>query len=170
MWGVRGYLAGWRETEFARFCEILATERLLPRVATEGRRLLDKHRERGDLIVLMTGAPAQLAEPLGRLLRSDVVVAGRLAIDVESLTGWMLAPTPRGREKARHIRTLARQYHLDLQRSWAYANTWGDAPHMALTGHPVAVNPGPLLVRAAARRGWPVQYWLPPGDERNERG
>lgn len=168
MWGVRGYLAGWTSPEFARFCAEVVEQALLPRIAPEGLRRMTEHRARGDLVVLLTGAPEQVAEPLGLRLAADVVVAGRLELRLDSLTGWLLEPTPRGHEKARHIRRLAQQYQLDLAESWAYANTWDDASHMALTGHPIAVNPGPLLRRMVRRYGWPVEHWAAPPRRREE--
>ncbi len=162
MWGVRGYLQGWPDDEFARFCRTVAHDCILPRSTPEGLRRLQWHRESGHVIVLMTGAPRQVAEPLGDVLGADVVIAGSLAADANGLTGWLLTPTPRGHEKARLIQQLAADDHLSLEQSWAYANSANDIPHMALTGHPVAVNPGPLLARLAPRQGWPVLWWLPP--------
>lgn len=163
MWGVRGYLAGMRVAEFEFVCRAVAETQIVPRVAPRGRERIDYHRARGDLVVLMTGAPVELAAPVGALLRADLVVGGRLDRRGPILTGWMLAPTPRGHEKVRHVRSIARRHCIDLGSSWAYANTLDDVPHMALTGHPIAVNPGPLLLRAVPRLGWPVEYW--PGPE-----
>jgi len=163
MWGVRGYLAGMVVAEFEAVCHAVARERILPRVAPHGLERIAHHRAGGDVIVLMTGAPVELAEPLGAALRADVVVGGRLDRRGPILTGWMLEPTPRGHEKVRHVRNIARRHGVDLEASWAYANTLDDVPHMALTGHPIAVNPGPLLIRAVPRLGWPVEYWPGPG-------
>ncbi len=38
-------------------------------------------------------------------------------------------------------------------------STWGAPAKMWLkaVGHPVAVNPDPLLAREARRRGWPIR-------------
>ena len=37
-----------------------------------------------------------------------------------------------------------------------------DRPLLDLVGHPVAVNPDPLLYREAVRRSWPVRFFDPP--------
>jgi phosphoserine phosphatase len=34
---------------------------------------------------------------------------------------------------------------------------------MDIVGHPVAVNPEPLLYRTAVRRRWPVRFFEAPG-------
>lgn len=162
MWGVRGYLAGMLVAEFEAICRSVAQRQIVPRVSPRGLERIERHRAVGDLIVLMTGAPVELAEPLGAALRADVVVGGRLDRRGPILTGWMLEPTPRGHEKVRHVRAIAHQHRVDLAASWAYANTLDDVPHMALTGHPIAINPGPLLTRAIPRLGWPVEYWPAP--------
>ena len=43
--------------------------------------------------------------------------------------------------------------------------TLTDKPLLDIVGHPVAVNPDPLLYREAVRRRWPVRFLTPPERE-----
>jgi phosphoserine phosphatase len=51
---------------------------------------------------------------------------------------------------------------IDLAKSWFYTDSITDLPLLDLVGHPVAVNPDPLLYRQAVRRRWPVRFFEPP--------
>jgi len=67
-----------------------------------------------------------------------------------------------GEAKSRAICTLARQYNLDLARSFAYADTVSDRAMLEAVGHPVAVNPSARLASRARNRGWSISRWDQP--------
>ena len=51
---------------------------------------------------------------------------------------------------------------IDLALSWFYTDSVTDRPLLDLVGHPVVVNPDPMLYRDAIRRQWPVRLFDPP--------
>ena len=64
-----------------------------------------------------------------------------------------------GRTKADAIATWASEHGVDLSESWAYSDSYFDAPLLASVGHPVAVNPDTQLRITATVRGWPVTHF-----------
>jgi HAD superfamily hydrolase (TIGR01490 family) len=131
-------------------------EAILPRVSRAGRLAVDRHRQRGHLVVLLTGSLKPLAELLALELGADLTLAAELAEEGGALSGTLLNRRPHGSEKARLLREVARARGLDLKSSYAYGDHHSDLEALALVGHPVAVNPHPRLRRQALSRGWPI--------------
>ena len=53
----------------------------------------------------------------------------------------------------------AELHGLDLDQSFAYADSHSDLPMLSCVGNPVAVSPDVPLMRAAGRNGWSVVEW-----------
>src|SRR2546430_17475783 len=68
------------------------------------------------------------------------------------------------------MRALAKEKGLDLSESWAYSDSITDLPMLEAVGHAVAANPDRDLRRVAARRGWGVGRFRPPGGPSPPRG
>ena len=64
-----------------------------------------------------------------------------------------------GESRAAWIQYFAKQHEVDLDRSFAYADSHSDLPMLQTVGHPVAVSPDIPLMRAAGRRQWSVVQW-----------
>ena len=56
------------------------------------------------------------------------------------------------------VKEWAERSGVNLRDSYAYSDSFFDAPLLAAVGHPVAVNPDPRLTVLAAVRGWPVRH------------
>jgi phosphoserine phosphatase len=48
---------------------------------------------------------------------------------------------------------------VDLQKSYAYADSYADREILECVGHPVAVNPDRRLRKVAQSRGWETRIW-----------
>jgi HAD superfamily phosphoserine phosphatase-like hydrolase len=110
-------------------------------------------------LVLLTGCPDFLVEPLATYLKIDEVVAGRLERTGELFTGRMLEPYPYRDGKRIAIERLAREQHLDLPASYMYGDSPGDLPALEAVGRPHVVNPIRGMARIASRRAWPILHW-----------
>ena len=130
--------------------------RLLP-VALE---VFHAHRERGDRVVVATGAPPELARAiLSFVAHEDVPVVGTLA---GPRFGAVVA--------ARHCHNEEKMRML-RERGWgdieaAYSDSWADLPLLLAARRPVVVNPKQASIerfRAALPSGTPVLNWGCPG-------
>ncbi|HET6343270.1 MAG TPA: haloacid dehalogenase-like hydrolase, partial [Gemmatimonadota bacterium] len=61
--------------------------------------------------------------------------------------------------KADAVREFARENKVDLEASFAYADSLDDLPMLEAVGRPAAVNPDGRLLEAALERGWDVYRW-----------
>ncbi|MFQ5933673.1 MAG: HAD family hydrolase [Dehalococcoidia bacterium] len=120
---------------------------------------IEYHRKQGHRIVLVTGGLKPMAQPLADLVKAD----GCVAAEIESVDGRLTGSLPggplSGRVKAMETRRLAKDWGVDLRRSYAYADSYADREFLEGLGHPIAVNPDHRLRRIATSRGWEVRRW-----------
>ncbi|WP_298806360.1 HAD family phosphatase [uncultured Pseudokineococcus sp.] len=161
-------VTGWEVTAVRAVVEQALHTHLAPLLFAEARALVRGHQERGDAVALVTTAAHEVAEPLGRLLGADHVLASRLAVEGGRWTG-VLDVHAYGEQKAVLARALAAEHGYDLATSAAYTDSVTDLPLLELVGRPHAVNPDRALRRVARARGWPVLRFRPPS-RRGRRG
>ncbi|ROR35000.1 HAD family hydrolase [Inmirania thermothiophila] len=136
----------------ARFVE----ERIRPIVLEAGRRLVERHRARGDHPVIITATNRFVTEPIAALLGVDDLLATEPEERDGRFTG-RVAGVPCFREgKVERLRRWLEGRGLDLAGSWFYTDSHNDLPLLGRVAHPVAVDPDPVLRAEARRRGWPV--------------
>jgi phosphoserine phosphatase len=112
--------------------------------------------------VLITGAIMSLTRPLAPLF--DHIEAARLALDDRGVcNGFLEKPPLVGESRAAWLRAYARDHGIDLQQSFAYADSHSDLPMLAAVGNPVAVQPDITLYRHAKKSHWPIVDWSSPG-------
>jgi|CZKC01.1.fsa_nt_gi HAD superfamily hydrolase (TIGR01490 family) len=120
------------------------------------------HRQRGHAIVLVSGTLAPLARAVGSIsVRGEeiYVCATEIERDGGVWTGRVDGEAICGPAKERALVRLADEHHFDLKRSYAYADSMKDRWMLGAVGHPIAVNPSPLLAQHARRYGWRLVSW-----------
>jgi len=130
---------------------------LLPGAA----KAMAEHRDAGRRLVVATTSPHVFVEPFADAVGFDDVIATQWERtgDGERFTGRMTGPFVWGRSKADAVRLWADDHGVDLAASWAYSDSYFDAPLLASVGHPVVVNPDAQLRVTATLRGWPVTHF-----------
>ena len=147
---------GWDRARVAGIVSETLDDVVSPIIYDEALELLDHHRFHGRRLVLISSAPAEVAEPLGRFLGVDETIATRAEIDDEGRYTGRLAFYAYGPNKAEAIRELAAREGIDLEASYAYSDSITDVPMLETVGHPVAVNPDRELARYARERDWEI--------------
>lgn len=137
-----------------------AAEELAAMVLPGAAETFEEHRAAGRPLVMATTSPMPFVRPLADRLGFDDVVATEWEREIrdgdEVFTGQMTDDFVWGRAKADAVARWARANQVALGDSWAYSDSYFDAPLLAMVGHPVVVNPD-LQLRITARiRGWPV--------------
>ena len=133
------------------------SEFILPRVHHAAVRRIRAHRQRGDRVVLVTGALDFLVQPLEHL--ADELVAARLVERRGAFTGELAEPPLSADGRASLAARLAAEHGVSLADCHAYGDSISDLPLLELVGHPVAVNADFRLAREARRRGWLTLDW-----------
>lgn len=118
--------------------------------------LVQRYKELGIQQVIVTGALEYVTAPLARHLGIEHWIANRLEIVEDMATGRLLSPVLAGPNKAQVIRQYAHKHDIDLERSFAFADSYSDFPMLSMVGNPCVVNPDSQLRRAAGDYNWPI--------------
>jgi putative phosphoserine phosphatase / 1-acylglycerol-3-phosphate O-acyltransferase len=125
---------------------------------------MEEHRAAGRRLVMATTSPLVFVKPFADRAGFDDVVATQWERTVgpdgdEVFTGRMTGQFVWGRSKSDAVELWARDHDANLSESWAYSDSYFDAPLLAKVGHPVVVNPDLQLRVTATIRGWPVVHF-----------
>ncbi len=157
--GNKMYLRGGEVASLEALAREVVAEVTLPRIAPAGRERIAWHRDQGHRVILLTGAPDFLAEPVARHLGIQEVICLELERRDGRFTGRLASPHPYGERKATLALERCRSLGEDPGEAYAYGDHVTDGALLAAVGHPVAVNPSRALERLARVRGWPVERW-----------
>ena len=151
------FVAGRSQQELLSWGREIAEEQIFPRVYEDIVRVIEGHRERGDLTYLVTAAPIELAETLASHLGMTGAIATISEVDGAGFyTGRLVGNVMHGPEKAKAVAETAAEQGIDLAECAAYSDSMNDLPLLESVGYPHAVNPEAELKRIAFARGWPI--------------
>jgi HAD superfamily hydrolase (TIGR01490 family) len=127
-------------------------------ITPEARALVEKHRARGDTLIIITATNRFITAPIAR----EFNVPHLLATEPEERDGrftGLVAGTPCYRDgKVTRLRSWMQEHNQTLQGSWFYSDSHNDLPLLSIVDHPVAVNPDDTLRREALKRSWPILH------------
>ncbi len=152
--------AGWSTATVEAAMQEAAAE--LETMLTPGAaRAIERHRAEGHRLVMATTSPLVFVKPFADRLGFDDVVATQWerTPDGEAFTGRMEGDFVWGRSKSDAVVRWAERHGVALSASWAYSDSYFDAPLLAAVGHPVVVNPDAQLRLTATLQGWPVTHF-----------
>ncbi len=118
--------------------------------------LLERHRDAGDTLVIVTATNRFVTEPIAELLG----VPHLLATEAERIdgryTGRATGVPCFQAGKIRRLEAWRTETGHALEGAWFYSDSHNDIPLLAHVARPVAVDPDPVLAQHARSRGWPV--------------
>ncbi len=134
--------------------------KIAPKIFRSAKELIEGHRKRGHLIVLVSASIEPIILRLQKLLGADAYIATKLESFNGSYTGKIGGETMEGYTKAVAITRLAREQQLDLNQSYGYSDGFSDVRWLAKVGYPTIINPDRKLSIFAKRRRWGVaEFW-----------
>jgi len=141
-------LRRWR----AEFMHTLIEPIMLP----AARELLDRHRGRGDTVLIITATNRFITGPIAEALGVEHLLATEPEMNGERYTGGVAGIPCYQHGKVERLQRWLEEHGADLDDSWFYSDSHNDLPLLESVSHPVAVDPNPVLRTEAERRGWPV--------------
>lgn len=143
----RATLERWR-SEFMR-------TRILPLIAPAARALVEKHRNQGHTLLIITATNRFITAPIA----AEFGIAHLIATELEERDGRFtgkVAGVPSYREgKVERLGEWLALHNQTLVDSWFYSDSHNDLPLLTRVDHPVAVNADPTLAAYAREHGWP---------------
>lgn len=145
--------------QLQRRSQVYSKSKLINSIFLAAKDCIAKHKEQGDLVILVTGSLDFIVEPLAKFLNVDAVIATKLQIKDGFYTGEIIGITPIGEEKAKRIRNLSINLEIDLNNSYAYGDSTSDLLMLDTVGNPIVINPDRTLKRIANQKIWSIKYW-----------
>lgn len=152
-------LAGRSPAEWAPWQDRFLVEEIRHRLPAAAHALVDSHRAAGHTLVLTTASNSVIAGRTAADLGFTHWLSTELALNDGVFTGKVRGiPNMRQGKLQRMLTWLAEQRIRPeaLGSAWFYSDSINDLPLLSSVGHPVAVNPDPMLHRHALANGWPV--------------
>ena len=130
-------------------------ERMKPLVPQAARDLVEQHRQRGDVIVIITACNDFNAIPVAALFDVAHVIATEAETVNGDFTGEAVHPASFAEGKVTRLKQWLQVNDCSLEGSYFYSDSRNDLPLLELADHPVAVDPDPVLRQVAETRNWP---------------
>ena len=152
-------MRGWSEKEFAERCRRWVEDDVLPRLLPSALRKIERHRDEGHLLAILSSSPTYVTRPIAETLGLDEVLSTQFEVQGGQFTGRLVGPACFGKGKVHWAEDLVARKKVDLSSSWFYTDSYSDLPMLERVGNRVVVNPDPRLRRTARQRGWTVENW-----------
>ena len=131
-------------------------EKIRPILLTKAQMLIDRHRQQGDTLVIITATNRFITEPIAGLYGIEHLLATEPEHRDGQYTGGV-AGTPCFQDGKVAVleQWLATQGEALID-SWFYSDSHNDLPLLARVQKPTAVDPDEILQTHAEKHGWPI--------------
>lgn len=156
--GLAGLLCDWTASQVEALSTWIASEFLLPTYRADVVALLNRHKDEGHQVVLVSTMFTHVLAAIAGQLGADAWLGTSLDIQAGRVTGRINGTSCVGPRKLDYVRDYLAAGALDitLADSAAYADSFSDALLLGAVGHPVAVYPDDQLRRVAQEQGWTI--------------
>jgi HAD superfamily hydrolase (TIGR01490 family) len=148
------------EAAHARFMREVIT----PAIRPEALALLNKHRDAGEQLLIITATNEFVTRPIAQAFGVDELIAVELVRDAHGWYSGEIQGVPSLREgKVERLQQWLHQRGLDWDKveTTFYSDSSNDIPLLQRVNHPVATNPDAKLKAFALEKGWPILELFP---------
>jgi HAD superfamily hydrolase (TIGR01490 family) len=153
---VSGLTLGWDQKMVIRVVTDALVSIVEPLLYKEAVDLIEQHKRDGRLVYLVSASPLEIVTPMAQFLKVDGSISSKPCTDEQGHYTGEMEFYAYGPYKAEAMVALAHEKGIDLQRSFAYSDSYTDIPMLERVGYPVAVNPDRVLARKAKESGWQI--------------
>jgi HAD superfamily hydrolase (TIGR01490 family) len=134
-----------------QFMEEKVTPIMLPRAAE----LLQKHRDAGDYLLIITATNSFVTAPIAEALRVNHILATEPELQDGHYSGEVIGTPCFQQGKVTRLKEWLAESGHNLADSWFYSDSHNDLPLLEMVTHPVAVDADETLIAHAEAKGWP---------------
>ncbi|MCW8955349.1 MAG: HAD-IB family hydrolase [Gammaproteobacteria bacterium] len=131
-------------------------EKIRPIMSPASFVLIDKHRQAGDTLAVITATNSFVTTPIVQAFGIDNLLATEPEKNATGYTG-KVAGTPCFQQgKVTRLQQWMTEHEMSLEGSWFYSDSHNDIPLLKIVDNPVAVDPDEQLRQLASERDWPI--------------
>ena len=131
-------------------------EKIRPILLPKARTLIDRHRARGDIPVIITATNRFVTEPIAALYGIEHLLATEPEQIEGHYTGEVTGTPCFQQGKVKVLESWLAAHDLSLENSAFYSDSHNDLPLLQRVTHPTAVDPDEILAAHAQQHHWPV--------------
>ncbi len=131
-------------------------ERIHPLILPKAEQLLRRHRDAGDILLIITATSRFVTQPIAELLNVPHLLATEVEVKDGRYTGKSFDIPCFQAGKVKRLEAWLETMNYTLEGSWFYSDSCNDLPLLNRVDHPIAVDPDAALARYARDRGWPI--------------
>lgn len=131
-------------------------EKIEPIMLPKAEELLQKHKDQGDYLLIITATNRFVTGPIAERLGVDAIIATEPETAEGRYTGKVDGVPCFQEGKVTRLKSWLENSQLSLEDSYFYSDSHNDLPLLELVEHPVAVNPDETLETHANNVLWPV--------------
>ncbi len=128
--------------------------KITPILLSKASALLERHRQAGDFLLIITATNRFVTGPIAELLGVDAILATEPEVIEGRYTGKLVGTPCYQEGKVTRLNQWLKERDHDLQGSYFYSDSRNDIPLLQLVDHPVAVDADPVLTEYAKTQGW----------------
>lgn len=152
-------LSAHKRSELDALHQEFMAEKIRPMITGKARALVERHRQNGDLLMIITATNSFVTGPIAHEFGIEHLIGTTPEEVGGEFTGKVTGtPSFQAGKITRLNQWLAerKQSLTDFEVTWFYSDSHNDLPLMKLVDKPVAVDPDPTLKTYAEEAGWPV--------------
>ncbi len=131
-------------------------EVISPILLQPARDLVNKHREQGDTLLVITATNRFVTEPIVKLYGIDNLLATTPEFIDGQYTGKFIGTPCFQSGKVTLLQEWLKESEETMENSWFYSDSHNDLALLKLVENPVAVDPDDTLRNYARQTNWPV--------------
>ena len=142
--------------ELHQFREEFVAERMTSVVKPKAVALVNRHRDHGDKLLVITSTIEFVTRPIVDLFGIDTLIAPDPEIVDNRYTGRITGTPSFAAGKVTRLREWLADKTDDFRGSYFYSDSHNDLPLLRLVDNPVAVDPDPTLRKEAEQNQWQI--------------
>jgi HAD superfamily hydrolase (TIGR01490 family) len=135
---------------------VFLEEIIKPKLLKAARQLVDKHRDKGDTLLVITATNRFVTEPIVKLYGIDNLLATTPEFIDGRYTGKIIGIPCFQAGKVGLLQEWLKTSRETLENSWFYSDSHNDLPLLTLVDNPVAVDPDEKLAQFAKDANWSI--------------
>lgn len=136
--------------------ERFVAERIRPLMLEKAAQLLEKHRQQGHYLLIITATNRFVTQPIADLLGVDDLIATEPEMQDGRYTGEVAGIPSFQDGKVTRLKAWLEENQQSADDAWFYSDSHNDVPLLEQVARPVAVDPDRKLEALAKDRGWPI--------------
>lgn len=149
-------LAQFQEEQLCALHQDFMTDKIAPIFLPKAQALVDKHRQSGATLLIITATNDFITTPIAQALNIDNLLASQAEKLNGLYTGRATGIPCFQQGKVTRLQQWLADCGETLEDSYFYSDSINDLPLLNLVDHPVAVDPDSRLQQYAVKQGFPV--------------